>query len=72
MKFKAGETAYIIENNCRVVEVMVKSFAAGFYIIQPVGTRKGIRLREGRLFTTQEEARATISHQAPSSPYRYQ
>lgn len=71
MKYKAGETAYIIENNCRVVEVTVKSFAAGFYIVQPVGTQKGIRLREGRLFSTLEEAKTTISHQAPSSPHLY-
>lgn len=56
LKFKPGDTAYIIENNLNITKVQIRSFSGGFYLLRLSTTGGGTRLREDRLFATKEEA----------------
>lgn len=52
---KPGDTAYIIENGNRVLEVQIFSVSGGMYTCKlPSGG--AIRLKPGRLYPTEEEA----------------
>ena len=59
-KFKPGDTAYIIENNLTITKVQVRTFSGGFYLLRLSTTGGGTRLREDRLFATQEEAEGEL------------
>lgn len=65
-RFKAGETAYIIENNHRIRQVIVKSYAGGFYVVRFTDRAAGIRLRENRLYPSEDAAKAALPPQDPS------
>lgn len=66
-KYSPGATAWIVENNAAVCQIQIKSYSGGFYIVVKAGTRAAIRLRENRIYATEEEARATLPQ--PRSPY---
>ena len=63
-KFKRGDTVFFIESGFRVVEASVFRVTGSFYDIRfsglTPGAVAGIRLRENRLYATEEEARAAI------------
>ena len=56
MNFSRGDTCYILEHNSKVRAARVISRQGQFYTIQLVGTCGAIRLRESKLFHTEEEA----------------
>ena len=64
-KFKAGETAYIIENNHRIRQVIVKSYAGGFYVVRFTDKDAGARLRESRLYPSEDTAKAALPPPEP-------
>ena len=55
MKFQENDIAYIVENNLRVTKVRVIRSAGGRCTVS-IGEGKALRLPEGRLYKTQEEA----------------
>lgn len=67
-KFKIGTVAWIVENNSCVCQVTIKGFKGGFYIVVKAGTKSAIRLRESRIYPTEEEARCTIKRPG-KTPY---
>lgn len=60
VKMKAGDTAYIVESNRIVREVKIISCSGGMYLVRFEGGG-GIRVREHRLFATEEEAKKSIT-----------
>lgn len=56
MKFARGETCYILESNYKVRAAKVINKQGDFYVIQLVGSCGAIRLKESRLFKTEDEA----------------
>ena len=56
VKFKTGDTAYLIESNRIVREVLIIKFAGGFYTICFKDSGGGIKVRETRLYASKEEA----------------
>ncbi|MDD2979124.1 MAG: hypothetical protein PHN80_04055 [Hespellia sp.] len=73
-KFKAGETAYILESNRIVREVTIARASGGMYLIRFVDGG-GIQVKEHRLYKTKEEAESNIPGFKPErtgrSPYDY-
>ncbi len=55
-KFKAGDTAYLIESNHIIREITIVKFAGGFYTIRFKDSGGGIKVRENRLYASKEEA----------------
>lgn len=60
MGFKAGDICYILESNRRVRQAKVAGKSGEFYTIQLVGPCGAIRLKESRLFGTEEDARKSM------------
>lgn len=58
-KLSVGDKAYIIENNVFVKEVIITKIAAGFYTVKS-SKNTAYRVRESRLFATEQEATANI------------
>lgn len=56
MKYKKGDTVYLIENNYKVREATVTSVSAGFYTIHFNEKTSAIRVKEHRLYQSIEEA----------------
>ena len=56
MKFARGETCYILESNYKIRAAKVINKQGDFYVIQLVGSCGAIRLKESRLFKTEDEA----------------
>lgn len=56
MKFVRGDICYILENNMHPKAAKIISRQGNFYTIQLVGSCGAIRLKESRLFKTEEEA----------------
>ncbi len=72
-RMKAGDTAYLIESNRIIKPVKVVNCAGGMYLIR-FENGGGIRVKEHRLFATEEEARASlgiIETPKRKSPYDY-
>lgn len=59
-KFKAGGKAFIVESSIFVKEVYVVKSSGGFCLIRYANGDGGYRVRESRLFATEEEAKASI------------
>lgn len=59
MRFKAGDTAYIVESKHTVRQVKIINCSGGLYLIRFEGGG-GIRVRESRLFPTEEDAKKCI------------
>lgn len=60
-KFKPDDTAYIVESNRIVREVLIVKFAGGFYTIRFKVSGGGIKVRENRLYASKEEAEDVIA-----------
>lgn len=58
--FKIGDNAFLIENNRRVVEVTIKNKTRDFCTIQITGSAGAFRVRESRLYKTEEEAKEVL------------
>lgn len=59
-KFKAGSKAFVVESSIFVKEVYVVKSSGGFCLIRYANGDGGYRVRESRLFATEEEAKASI------------
>ena len=59
MKYRENDIAYIVENNLRVTKVRVIRAAGGRCTVSP-GEGKAMRLPEGRLYESAEEAEKHI------------
>ena len=74
-KFKVGDTAFIVESNYHVREVEIRSCSGGMYLVRFKDNCGGIRLKEHRLFATQEDAEASMPKKENKtvrrSPYDY-
>ena len=55
-KFNPGDKAYIIESTIFVKEVVVVKFAGGMYLIKYPNSSGGYKVRESRLYKTEEDA----------------
>lgn len=56
-KFNPGDTVYIIESALFIKKAKVLKVAGGFYTIQVEGSKGAFRVRESRLYKTEEEAK---------------
>lgn len=63
-KLKAGDSAYIVESNRIIRPVTIVNNAGGMYLIR-FDTGGGIKVKEHRLFATEEEAKAAIAIKKP-------
>lgn len=70
-EFKAGDKAFIVENNNRIREVEVRSASGGMYRIKFPETGGGIKLKESRLFATKEEEKKSVYGYRTKTPYDY-
>ena len=61
-KYNPGDKAYIIESGLTVREVIVLRAAGGMYTLRFTDTGGGVKLREGRLFPSREDAENCIKH----------
>lgn len=69
-KYKAGDTAFLIESNRIIREVSIIRVSGSFYTVKFVKDGGGIKVRESRLFATREEAEVTLPKKdQPRSPY---
>ena len=59
-KYNPGDTAYIVESNRIIREVRVLKVTGGFATLRFTDSDGGIKLRESRLFPTQEDAEASL------------
>ena len=62
MKFQKGDTVYLISCIHFIEEATVVMNVAGFVIIHFTERGGGTRVRENRLYPTQEEAEAAIKN----------
>lgn len=56
-KFQPGSTAYIIESAIFIKKVKILKYSDGFYTVQLEHTKGAFRVRESRLYLTEEEAK---------------
>ncbi len=74
-KYKAGDTAFIVESNRFIREVEIRNCSGGMYLVKFKDNGGGIKLKEHRLFQTKEEAEASINKPTKKtvhrSPYDY-
>lgn len=68
MNYDKGSKAFIIESNRTVREVQVIAKSGSFYTVKFPMTGGGIKLRESRLFATEEEALAAVSAKVTAKP----
>lgn len=71
-KYKLGDKAYIVANNAFIEEVIIVKVGGGFYTLRFTQRSGGTRVRENRLFPTEEAAKASINRIKPdNSGYHY-
>lgn len=74
MTYETGTEVFIIESNRIIRKATVVRRSSDFYILRFDGGG-GIRLREGRIFSTREQAEATLHREKvqkkANSPYDY-
>lgn len=72
-KYNPGDAAFIVESSRFIREVKVVKFAGGLYTIKFTDSKGGIKVRENRLFSTKEDAEATIQKPKPQykSPWEH-
>lgn len=62
MGFKKGDIAYIVENQMRVTQVKVLAASGGFCTVRFCDSgSSAIRVRDSRLFKTEEEASRSLN-----------
>lgn len=77
MKYKKGSTAYIVESNHIIREVVVLRVTSDFYVVGFKNGGGAIQLRGSRLFASEEEARTTLPQEKQKtrtgyrSPHEY-
>ena len=64
-KYKPGDTAFLIESVHFIREVTILKFSGGLYTVRFANTGGAIRVRENRLFPTEEAAKASIPKKEP-------
>lgn len=67
MKYNIGDTAWIVENGSKIAEVVIKNISGGFFTVIKLQTKTALRLKEHRLFESEETAKATLPR--PKNPY---
>lgn len=75
MKYKVGDTVYLIESNRLIRGCTVKKVSGNLYVVR-FANGGGIQVKEHRLFATQEEAESTlpvkeVARKRYRSPYEY-
>lgn len=62
MRFKKGDTAYLIENHRRIRQVEIVAVSGGFFTVRFCDTKSAaIRVRDSRLFKTEEDATRSLN-----------
>ena len=56
-KYQPGDTVYIVSSVRWIKEAKVLKYAGGFYTLKFTDTGGGIKVRESRLFPTEEAAK---------------
>lgn len=74
MMYKEGTTAFIVESNRLIREVVVLKRTGDFYIVRFLDCNGGIRIRGSRLFATREAAEQAVPYERETkkrylSPY---
>lgn len=59
-KYKPGDTAFLIESVHFIREVTILKFSGGLYTVRFANTGGAIRVRENRLFPTEDAAKESI------------
>lgn len=75
MRYKVGDTVYLIESNRLIRECTVKRVSGNLYVVR-FANGGGIQVKEHRLFATQEEAESSrlvkkVAKTNYRSPYEY-
>ena len=70
-KFKANDAAFFVVSNREIREVKVLKSRGDMYTIRFVKGGGGLTVRESRLFTTPEEARASLPKEKPHQSVYY-
>lgn len=60
--YKTGDVCYILENNMYPKQAKICAKQGEFYVIQLVGSCGAIRLRESRIFKTEQDALDSIKN----------
>ncbi len=60
VKYKPGDTVYIIESARFIRKCVVLKYSGGLYTLHFPDSGGGIKLRENRLFPTEEDAKKNI------------
>ncbi|MBQ0036778.1 MAG: hypothetical protein KBT35_07680 [Firmicutes bacterium] len=55
-KYRIGQTVYIIGNNKFIIPMLVINYAYGLYTLKFYGKSGGMRLKEDRIFESENEA----------------
>ena len=76
MMYKEGTTAFIIESNRLIREVVVLKRTGNFYIVRFKDCNGGIQIRGSRLFATRDAAEQAVPYGRENkkrlkSPYEY-
>ena len=61
-KFGVGDKVFIIENSIFVKEVVITKYVAGFYTVKRLNGQTAYRVRESRLYATENEAANNIKN----------
>lgn len=56
-----GDHVYIIENNQWITEVEIRNRKGDLYMVQIVGKKAAFRVRESRLYRTEEDAKKILA-----------
>lgn len=70
-KYSVGTHVYIIQSKRFIREATVIRYGSGFYTIRFTDSRGGIRLREDRLFPSEEDAKDQISKEEEKKKNKY-
>ncbi len=60
IRYRSGDTVYIIESVRFIRQCVVLRFGGGLYTLRFADSPGGVRLRENRLFPTEEAAKRMI------------
>lgn len=66
-KFTVGQQVYFIESNRTIIPAVIKNIQNEFCLLKLINTSGGLRLRQSRLFASQEEAEQSLSSSSSSS-----
>lgn len=76
MVFKEGTSAFIVESNRLIREVVIVKRTGSFYIVKFADNNGGIQVRGSRLFASRDDAEKSVPNVRESkkgyrSPYEY-